>query len=326
MKELISIIVPVYNAEEYLERCVESLTAQSYRDLEIILVDDGSRDGSGKLCDALLAKDARIIAIHRENGGPSAARNTGLSCARGAFVTFVDSDDFLDDNAVQVLYSAAREYKADMVCMKKRRVTGEERIHQDPAVYGRARICTSEAFLIGLHTRRQESGACGKLFRRELFDGCGFAEGRLNEDYLLLAAMLMNREVSIVCLPEYFGYYYYHREGSVSRSGVSKASVDAVGNAAEVMKLAQEYRPRVVPYVGAWSAFQAATLLTLMGRGVYSQPGELTDRCFGVIRENRGYFGHLPGVPFIRLICRTGAYLPPFVSKSMILLRGLLRP
>ncbi len=114
MSELISIIVPVYNAEKYLDQCVESLMAQTYGNLEIILINDGSKDASAQMCDAYAAKDERIVVIHKQNGGVSAARNDGLEKAHGEYVMFVDSDDFIRPTIVERMYSALCERQADL--------------------------------------------------------------------------------------------------------------------------------------------------------------------------------------------------------------------
>lgn len=120
MKELISIIVPVYNVEQYLDDCLISIINQTYKNLEIILIDDGSTDKSGKICDEYAKKDSRIIVIHKENGGVSSARNAGLRIAKGAYIGFVDPDDWIAEDMYEVLYSNAKKYDADVsVCKYK---------------------------------------------------------------------------------------------------------------------------------------------------------------------------------------------------------------
>ncbi|HFR3426712.1 TPA: glycosyltransferase, partial [Streptococcus suis] len=112
-EELVSVIVPVYNVENYLSQCLDSIIHQTYKNLEIILVNDGSTDGSGKICDDYAAKDGRIKVIHQENGGLSDARNKGLDLMTGQFVTFVDSDDYLENNCIHTLYTYACTCKTD---------------------------------------------------------------------------------------------------------------------------------------------------------------------------------------------------------------------
>ena len=113
-KRLISIIIPVYNVEEYIEQCIQSVINQTYKKLEIILIDDGSLDKSGKICDAYADRDKRIIVIHKENGGLSDARNKGIDIASGEYITFVDSDDYVEDSFIEDLYTTLINNNAEM--------------------------------------------------------------------------------------------------------------------------------------------------------------------------------------------------------------------
>ena len=118
MEDLISIIVPVYNVEKYIKKCIDSIINQTYKNLEIILVDDGSPDNCGKICDEYAEKDKRIKVIHKENGGLSDARNAGIKIARGCYIGFVDSDDWIDKNMYEKLYKTLKEKDADIACCK----------------------------------------------------------------------------------------------------------------------------------------------------------------------------------------------------------------
>ncbi len=116
MNDLISVIVPVYNVQKYLPRCIESILNQSYKDIELILVDDGSPDNSGDICDYYAKKDSRVVVIHKENGGASSARNAGLDVAKGKFINFVDSDDYIPNDSLENLINLQKENDADLVC------------------------------------------------------------------------------------------------------------------------------------------------------------------------------------------------------------------
>ena len=116
MRELVSVIVPVYNVELYLKFCVESIIMQTYENLEIILVDDGSKDGSPHICDAFLNKDKRVRVIHQQNQGLSAARNAGIEVARGKYFTFVDSDDYIRKDMIERLVNLVERKKVDIAC------------------------------------------------------------------------------------------------------------------------------------------------------------------------------------------------------------------
>ena len=131
MNELISVIVPVYNVEEYLPKCIESIINQTYKNLEIILVDDGSTDNSGRICDEYAKKDDRIIVFHKENGGLSDARNCGIDAATGDWVQFVDSDDYIHQTMVEKMYSSCKRNQTKLAVCGRVDVnaeTGEETI------------------------------------------------------------------------------------------------------------------------------------------------------------------------------------------------------
>ena len=117
-QDLISIVVPIYNVEKYLEKCINSIIIQTYKNIEIILVNDGSTDSSGKICDIYLKKDKRIKVIHKKNGGLSDARNVGIENAKGKYIAFIDSDDFIDSDFIEILYNLIIEYNADVSCCK----------------------------------------------------------------------------------------------------------------------------------------------------------------------------------------------------------------
>lgn len=125
MEPKVSIIVPVYNAQEYLKRCVDSILSQDYRDFELLLMDDGSKDASGEICDAYAQQDGRVRVIHKENSGVSDTRNQALELARGTFLQFLDSDDWIVPEATRLLVRSMEEYNCDMVISDFYRVSGE---------------------------------------------------------------------------------------------------------------------------------------------------------------------------------------------------------
>ena len=116
-EDLISIIVPVYNVEKYLHRCVSSILQQTYSKFEVILVDDGSKDASGRICDVFASKDERVRVIHKENGGLSSARNAGLDIANGKYIGFVDSDDYIENDMYEIMYNALIKNNVDIACV-----------------------------------------------------------------------------------------------------------------------------------------------------------------------------------------------------------------
>ena len=183
MPPAVSIIVPVYNAERTVGRCIESILNQEYTDFELLLVNDGSTDASGFLCDSYAAKDARIRVIHKKNGGVSAARNTALDLAQGPYLQFLDSDDWMKRRTLETLVAAQARYQADVVIcgnVYEGRITTRRHVR-------RVQIPHKRTLMKMLMKDRQvRNYAWGKLIRRSLFDGLQFWEGRVFEDVQLI--------------------------------------------------------------------------------------------------------------------------------------------
>lgn len=216
---LISIIVPVYNVEEYLDKCVESIVDQTYKNLEIILVDDGATDNSGKLCDEWAKKDDRIRVVHKENGGLSSARNAGLDIATGDYIGFVDSDDYISSVMYERLLKIINEHDADIACCGVIRYTNAEYI---PTLINNLKEVTYDMdkldFYTDCVTQRNTGGlgVCNKLYRRSAFVGMRFKEGIYVEDYYFLPELVerMNKAV----MWSFPGYFYFLRNGGITRS------------------------------------------------------------------------------------------------------------
>ena len=250
---LISIIVPVYNIMEYIPRCVQSICDQTYARLEIILVDDGSTDGTGELCDKLAHMDNRIQVIHKQNGGSSSARNMGIRRSKGTYIGFVDSDDFVAPHMYEHLLKGIRETDAKIAQV------GRDEIDQEgnalPMVCmppTNKELIKTEEFMRELLLQRGDCSFCTKLVARELFlDENGrehlFPEGVLNEDFCLLVSMLPELK-QIVSLPD-VDYHVFYRIGSntrkESKEDFSRVYEDIVDNADMVMGVVDQFFPRL---------------------------------------------------------------------------------
>lgn len=208
-EELISVIVPVYNVERYLEKCIKSICGQTFAGLEIILVNDGATDRSGAICDEWARKDPRIRVIHKENGGLSDARNAGIEIASGQWYMFVDSDDTISPDTIARLYQAASENHCDMA------VCNIVRIYDDGATepfYHPVSELTVWEGQQRFETLKQPS-ACNKLFRADLFRDVRFPKGKYYEDTFVYH-ILAHRANRIV-LTGHDGYYYLSRRESI---------------------------------------------------------------------------------------------------------------
>lgn len=214
-EELISVIVPVYNVEKYLRQCVDSIINQSYKNLQIILIDDGSKDKSGKICDEYAKKDKRIEVIHKENAGVSAARNTGLDNAKGEWVTFIDSDDWIEKNFCCVLYKKAIEEEADIVlCEYNRRI--EKNIDRIELT-SKEEIINSGMHLQNALTPQTGCGYCTmKLIKKSIIKD-RFDESLEVAEDALFSIQLSNKLNKEVILRKALYNYRMNRESAVKR-------------------------------------------------------------------------------------------------------------
>lgn len=244
---LISIIVPVYNVKEYLPRCVQSLKDQTYPRIEILLVDDGSTDESLRLCDRLAKKDPRIRVFHKENGGSSSARNLGILEAKGEYLGFVDSDDYVEPDMYEKLYHAIEQYEAPAAQVGRDEIDPKGKRLPDICIPPEQTVCTpAEDFLKELLMHRGDCSFCTKLVRRDVLENHKFPEGALNEDFHLLVQLLGTKIQKIVSLPDR-GYHVFYRLGSNSRKEdketFSRVYADNVDNADMVLDLVRERYP-----------------------------------------------------------------------------------
>lgn len=240
---LISVIVPVYNTKEYLTRCVESLLAQTYRNLEILLVDDGSTDGSGELCEELAKRDARIVVLHKENGGSSSARNLGLSKAKGEYFGFVDSDDYISPEMYELLQKALGKYDTNVAQIGRDEIDEEGKPLPDICIPPKEEtLIGSREFLKELLLHRGDCSFCTKLFRRSVLEGKAFPVGALNEDFHFLVELLAEIH-AIISLPKQT-YHVFYRQNSNSRKSdplqFSRVFEDNIRNADFVMGFVDE--------------------------------------------------------------------------------------
>ncbi len=226
--EMISVIVPVYNVESYLERCIDSIINQTYQNLEIILVDDGSTDKSGEICDIYAQRDIRVKSIHKKNGGAATARNKGLKIAKGAYIGFVDSDDYIDPD----MYESLLKYldkEIDIVtcgrylvyppntCGLKRKILCADKVTKYSKVQAIEELIKTEIFAYGVNE---------KLYRKELFNEIKFPCGRVSED-LPLTYALFNKCRNVVNIGEP-KYYNFQRADSSTRSSFRFRRIDYV--------------------------------------------------------------------------------------------------
>lgn len=233
---MISIIVPVYNSEKYIPRCIDSIKNQLYKNWELILVDDGSSDNSGIICDTYTKQDSRIHCIHQENAGASIARKSGIEHSKGEYLTFVDSDDFIEPLFLNSLYDALEGQKVLIsACNCSKHKENEERIHKEIA---RTTILEEED-IFSRFFNYEFWGFWGKLYHRKVFEGIYIPPYTLNEDYVVMLQIFNKyKRMAFIDSPL---YHYIIHENSLSNQKISKRALDEYYNKAWTYDYSQKH-------------------------------------------------------------------------------------
>ena len=224
---LISVLVPVYKTKEYLARCVESIRNQTYGNLEIILVDDGSPDDSGVLCDRLALEDARIRVVHKANGGLASARNAGIDAMTGEYAAFVDSDDYIAPEMIRSLYDLCVQHQAQVACCGIERVNDQGHVNyfnektEDFLLLNR-----EEAMAELLENYRVTNSVCDKLIHKRIFEDLRLTEGYIYEDFDVMYRCIHRADRVVYTGVPY--YKYYLSQGSILRSTFNAKQFDLV--------------------------------------------------------------------------------------------------
>lgn len=220
-EQLISIIIPVYNVENYLDRCLDSVINQTYKYIDVVVIDDGSTDRSGQIADSYAANHEYIRVFHKRNEGIGATRNLGIELAKGDYILFVDSDDYIDSKMVEIMYGTTLKYHADLVCCNKYRVH-EKNNHGMQTVEGLDKVKVfnkKEALGVFLLTNYVDVVFWNKLIKKELFNGVR-CPNHIYEDVSSVYKLLLNSEV-IVCINDSL-YFYCQRESSITDEGYNE--------------------------------------------------------------------------------------------------------
>lgn len=234
MNPIVSVIVAVYNTEAYLTKCVESITGQTYKDLEIILVDDGSTDGSGAICDDLAGKDDRIVVIHKENGGLSSARNAALDVMKGQYIAFIDSDDYIDETYIEYLYGLIKDNDAQAAECKYRHVFEDDtKPLSFEGKFDKIVYSGEEAVIQMFYQKTITNFACCKMFGKELFEDIRFPVGTQYEDLGTVYKTFLKADK--VAVGGKAVYNYFQRSGSIMHSNFSMKKMDRIKVSSEIM-------------------------------------------------------------------------------------------
>ncbi|WP_455683148.1 glycosyltransferase family 2 protein [Thomasclavelia sp.] len=243
MKDLISVIVPVYNIEMFVERCIKSIVEQTYKNLEIILVDDGSIDSSGDICDRWKSYDSRIKVIHKKNGGLSDARNCGLDIAGGNYISFIDGDDFIDKNMYRDMLNYINMYECDICICGICKTENDKEFVTRPYNYENKEftIFNNELAIKEMLNNKIDVSSCNKLYKRNIIGELRFPYGKTNEDFALMYKLFYFSKKIIIINKNY--YKYIQRDGSITTTKFNKKQFDKYYNCLEMLKFIEKEMP-----------------------------------------------------------------------------------
>lgn len=259
---LLSIIIPVYNVEKYLDKCIQSVINQTYLKTEIILVDDGSTDSSGYLCDLWAKKDRRISVIHKPNGGLSSARNAGLNIAKGEYIGFVDSDDFIELDMYKTMMDAIFTTKKDIACCGRIIDLWGERNKKEYTIENLTVFNSEEAIKETLLLTKIDVSSCDKIFKKTLFNTIVYPEGKISEDASIIFN-LINKSNGIVHVGKPY-YHYVYRKNSISKSEYDHKKYDSYKNCLSTQKFIGNNYPKLKRYCKIYCTLVCGCLLQSM--------------------------------------------------------------
>ncbi|ETI67556.1 glycosyltransferase family 2 protein [Neobacillus vireti] len=249
MKPVISIIVPVYNLEAYLEKCIKSIIIQTIKNIEVILINDGSTDESGVICDSYASMDCRIKVIHKKNGGLSSARNAGMKIASGEYIGFVDGDDYVDRNMFGELYWLCENTNSDISICKFGRELNENLSNEMTEKPFCEEMDKIEAMRQLFKGELYRFSVCNKLFKKSCFENIVFPEGRIHEDLSTTYKLFSN--ANKVVYTNYIGYIYVKRDNSILASRFNEKRLDAFTGWEEILAFMKQKYPQLSSEVNA---------------------------------------------------------------------------
>lgn len=279
---LISVIIPVYNVQQYLERCIKSVIEQSYNNLEIILVDDGSTDNCGKICDDYSNKDIRIKVIHQENGGVSKARNTGLDNAKGKYISFIDSDDFVHKDYILNMYTNLCKNNADIATCSYQSFYEESDIC-DNIIFEEGQVYNNEeALRLMLYQIGTTTSAWGKIYDKKLFEKVRYPVIETGEDLATIYKLFMKAKTITFSTNKL--YYYLQRRESVMHSKFSIKRMKALEFAKTMVGDIVLEMPNIEEPAKNRLFMEAIFIIIKIPRKKYKEEQK---KLFNVIKQNR---------------------------------------
>lgn len=308
---LVSVIVPVYNVEEYLEDCVKSITKQTYKNLEIILVDDGSTDNSSYICDKLSRSDRRILVIHKENGGLSDARNAGLEICHGEYIAFVDSDDMVNSSFIASLYNLISSGNFQVSQVGTQYIDNVGKKLPEKFSYGTGNtILNKEQFIEGLLINKITWAAWCNLYRKDFFKDIRFTKGQYNEDCLMWLDGV--EKVNRIIISNQCLYQYRMREGSITAGTNIKFFADEYAHSVQWLDKVKRQYPELTE--AAYNELLSDLLIYMRALG----NNKVERKYIAYYRKNIGKVLKNRYLPKKRKIMISGICILPNVSLSLL--------
>lgn len=279
----ISVIIPVYNVEKYFKKCIESVLAQTFKDIEILLIDDGSTDRSGEICDDFAKKDTRIRVIHKKNGGVSSARNCGIENATSPLIGFVDSDDYIDSDMYEVLYNELKKADADIAmcdlvnCYENQKIEKHNREIVEE-------LNSEQAIRMVMEAKKTSVTPVNKLYKRYIFDEIRYPEGKESEDAFVIVDILMRANKIVFTSKQ--KYYYIHRKGSITTSNFKEKDLNVIEAYQKNQNLIEKFYPElgdVAQMRYLWAHFYVLDKM-MLSENVYDK--KIEKQIIDVLRKN----------------------------------------
>lgn len=281
---MISVIVPVYNVEKYLRKCVESILNQTYTDLEVILVDDGSTDNCPQICDGLAALDSRIRVVHKSNGGLSSARNAGIDIAKGEYVGFVDSDDTINPQMYERMLQAMSATNAD-ISMCGCNTVADSGIILAVDRFAEGRIYEGDELICDI-VFPLKTASWNKMFRRKVIRAIRFPEGKIHGEDLVFFVNAIGKSTTLVTT-EYTGYNYFKRANSITTSMFSKSAFDEIWCKEAAAKQLNVVFPKFKAKASLWSFRARMNILRAITKaGAGLRYASEVDECEGYVKRH----------------------------------------
>ena len=243
MKKLISIVVPIYNTGSLLKRCLNSIVNQTYKNLEILLIDDGSTDDSGKICDEYKGLYNNIKVFHNNHLGVSCSRNYGITIAKGEYILFIDSDDFIDCNYVSNLYNTSNKYNSDLVISTYIDYYDNDKI-KIQETFNITKITKETCIKKMLLQDKMDVSVYAKLYKKCIFDNIKFPEDEIYEDFKIFYKVV--EQAKNIYFIDYKGYYYYQRTNSIIHSKIDDSKLILLKNVDEMLNFIKEKYPSLI--------------------------------------------------------------------------------